>query len=616
MEVVFESMKLKNFRSFVEADVTFVPGVHLVLGRNEKESSADSNGAGKSTIFSYAPPYIIFGRFKSPNGKIVRTGMERRNADDNCFGEMNLRVSNQPIVITRGRSKGKPFLKLSGTKTPVKADQELSFLVGCDFDAFSSLQVLTRSSFESGLFYGTDTQRKDFFLSVAGIDKLIEQSLEVLKSDKVDYSLKALEMRTMYNAEESANTLAFRMSEINQEVLRLESNISSADLLIANYQSELMKRTDELVATQGVLKEKERKVLELSEVSGEFKRLHKMYEEKGELQGKVNSLKDAISERSKYCARLQSLSGAECLNCGQLVREDYVRKILTNMQEIIQSSKTALKEAESTFDKTSSSISEMEELKRQVDNLDRTLQAGLRTLRDEINRLQSDIRVMTSQYEQALQNLQQYKDAREAHTCALEELRRREHFILRRLGAIRDDALCFGNLESACLKWVDFFKNQLPAQALTDITKFLGNFSEQCLRTLWDMKVSMQVYFDPATQKPIIDVKDSDGDLVNIDSLSGGEQARVYLSLTLGSILATRSFRGWSSNLFVLDEVFDGCLDRTGREIILSLLHEMALKFNLCVYVISHHLDYARESVPGSIYTSVKTVEGSYLEVS
>ncbi len=64
---------------------------------------------------------------------------------------------------------------------------------------------------------------------------------------------------------------------------------------------------------------------------------------------------------------------------------------------------------------------------------------------------------------------------------------------------------------------------------------------------------------------------------------------------------------------FVLDEVFDG-LDRTGRETILMLLHEMAMKFDICVYVISHHQDYTiSEGFIGGVYTAIKDDSGSRL---
>ncbi len=165
------------------------------------------------------------------------------------------------------------------------------------------------------------------------------------------------------------------------------------------------------------------------------------------------------------------------------------------------------------------------------------LKQSIQSLNEIKDRLNRELLSLTSEFEKASKTLEFLQTNRDDLTRRLEELSQKLLWKKRRFDAMKEDRQCFSGFETACIRWVNFMKEQLPAQALKDITKFLGGFAERCLKTLWDPRVSLKIFFNEDSQKPVIEVRDSEGVINDIDDLSGGEQARVFLSLVLGSIL-------------------------------------------------------------------------------
>ena len=97
MYVEFKSLKTTNFRSVTDAFLLYNTGVNLVIGDNQVETNADSNGAGKSTLFVYALTFLIFSKFKTPDGKIKKTGFIQRGCK-HCEVEGVLSINQGPDI--------------------------------------------------------------------------------------------------------------------------------------------------------------------------------------------------------------------------------------------------------------------------------------------------------------------------------------------------------------------------------------------------------------------------------------------------------------------------------------------------------------------------------------
>jgi len=109
-----------------------------------------------------------------------------------------------------------------------------------------------------------------------------------------------------------------------------------------------------------------------------------------------------------------------------------------------------------------------------------------------------------------------------------------------------------------------------------------------------------------------------DGRTRSIDSASGGEQARLLLAFSLSLLLTARG--SVKPSILVVDEALD-ILDFDGRRRVLDLLRSIANRFEISIFLISHHdLLNEYDGFDSVIYVrrrgSCTTVERTFLSIS
>lgn len=613
MHVEFKSIQLTNFRSVVNSIMFFKSGVNLIVGNNQVEMNADSNGAGKSTYFVYAPTYLFFSKYKTPEGKIKKTGFTRRGCN-HCEVKGIISINGGPdITISRGRRKGKPYLKIENSPTPIAGNQDLSYLIGCSFEAFISQFVLTRASLESSLFYGTDVKRKDFFLSIAGIDKMINTAAEFCKNERAKYSLEALELDTMLNIEYRYDTVGNTLVERQQKLTYLTDKYNSCKSTIDNYQKTFSELTDKLLQTQALLEQKERELVQCLEIDVQFKKLSDMYERRGSLSESVNYLQKEYIDRENHIKQIQSLAGGTCLSCDQFVPKKHTKIVAAGLTETLKSIKDMVTASNVERNQINSDIQETEKLKSQLNQKLLTIRNEISGYKELTGSVQNNLTQSTFQKDTSISQMEDVQKEYNIVATQIDQLQIAHKIRQNRISSLQEVSNCFSKFEVACANWLSYLKQKLPAYALKHIVSYMSSFTARCLRSLWDTRVSAEIEFDANTEKLRISIKDINGHQIEIEELSTGEQGRVFLSLAIGSIMATRSYKGWSCNLLVLDEVIDG-LDRSGREVMVQLLNELAIQSNLCIDIITHHSEVF--NFEGTICEVVKDSKGSRLVTS
>jgi len=612
MYIDFKSLKTTNFRSVTSAFLSYDIGVNLVVGDNQVESNADSNGAGKSTFFVYALTYLIYGKFKTPDGKIKKTGFIQRGCKF-CEVEGVLSINKGPdITIIRGRKGNKPYLKIKGANTPVVGSQDLSYLIGCSFDAFISQFVLTRASLESSLFYGTDAKRKDFFLSIAGIEKMINVATEFLKNEKARYSIEALELRTMLSIEQRFDNIKDSIDEKRVRLDKLIVQYNNAKNIVGDYQNQFSEITDKLLQTQELLLQSENHLIKLLEFDDQFRHLSDMYEHRGSLSSSISQLQKEEASRVNYTKNLQILAEGSCDKCGSFISKSHVNRVVKEVTEIITGIKTVIDKSTKELSDLINEIQEIEQLSVKSKHMLQSGRVDITDYKGLITTIQSELKTLNIQKDTSQVRMDEIQDEFNLLTSQIEYLESIRLVRQNRIESFQTTTNCFVNFESACASWIVYLKQKLPAYALKQIAEFMGSFAARCLRSLWDTRVTVDIFFDQTTEKLNISIKDVLGQSTEIEELSTGEQCRVFLSLAIGSIIATKSFKGWSSNILILDEVMDG-LDKSGRNVMVQLLNELSVQFKMCIYVITHHSDIY--SFDGGLFKMVKDGTGSHLTV-
>ena len=613
MYIEFKELKITNFRSVSDALLLYDTGVNLVVGDNQVEVNADSNGAGKSTCFVYALTFLIYSKIKTPDGKIKKTGFTQRGRKY-CEVEGTLSINDGPdITIIRGRKGSRPYLKVVGSNTPISGNQDLSYLIGCSFDAFVSQFVLTRASLESSLFYGTDAKRKDFFLSIAGIEKMINVAAEFLKTEKARYSIEALELRTILSIEQKFDNVKDSIDDKTRSVARLTEQYNLSKKVIDTYQLQFSKLTDRLLQAQELLVQGETRLIELLEFDDQFRHLSNMYEKRGSLSSSISQLQKEGFSRTTYIKSLQSLSGGICDKCGSFLSKQHVAKAVSEVEETIKGINSVVNGSTKEFNSVVKSISEAEQLSLQSKKLLQSTRTDISDYKELISKVQIELQTLSVQKDSHQTRMNEIQEEYNSLLSQIEYLESVRVVRQNRIESFQETANCFTNFESACASWIVYLKKKLPAYALKQIASFMSSFAARCLRSMWDTRVTIDIFFDQTTEKLSIIIKDVFGRDTEIEDLSTGEQCRVFLSLAIGSIIATKSFKGWSSNILILDEVMDG-LDRSGRNVMIQLLNELSVQFKMCIYVITHHSDVG--PFEGRLYNLVKDDKGSHLTLT
>src|SRR5215472_3748311 len=169
-------VKAENFGPFSKLEFGLDGlGLVLVQGENQVNSSADSNGSGKSYLLETIP-WCWFGRtMRGQSGDEV----VKQNAGKNCSVESNIRNGTQDIRIVRYRKhkdgKNSVQVFVDGVDrtlgTNKETDKFICDLLGLDFNTFVR-SVYFDGSKVIAFPTLTDKEIKEVFEKVLGLEEL------------------------------------------------------------------------------------------------------------------------------------------------------------------------------------------------------------------------------------------------------------------------------------------------------------------------------------------------------------------------------------------------------------------------------------------------------------
>jgi DNA repair exonuclease SbcCD ATPase subunit len=117
--------------------------------------------------------------------------------------------------------------------------------------------------------------------------------------------------------------------------------------------------------------------------------------------------------------------------------------------------------------------------------------------------------------------------------------------------------------------------------------KLIPLFNVKVNEYLNKFELPLKVIFDEQMEDKVFNMTASRFDPVGYDSLSGGEQKRVDISILFTFIEIVKMICNWNSNLLFIDELLDGAVDGEGLDKMMLCLKAMS-KDNQSYYIISH----------------------------
>lgn len=625
----FGKLSIKNFLVIGEAEVDLHNcGLTLIEGRNEDDESANSNGAGKSSLVDALCwcLYGVTGRGVSGDAVINKktkkecvVGVEVWTESLNCYyierGRKSKRLGNNLIVqhvIVDGNDVG------SGcelTKTTVADTQVLvNDLLGCSYEIFTSSIYAVQEKMPD-LPALTDKNLKTLIEEAAGIDKL-QRASEIAHTKHQDCV--RLTTETQGKIENLTSELSNNKKLLDDVVYERETHIRNATIERAQQlrykdllESELKKASALPVeAVEAIEKKKaeiQAKIDEYSfiEAKGAEKQRLAMSAQSHCVMTKkeIEKEKEKIADLNKEINNLEAKIGTHCSECGKVYQaEDLETAKKAIESQIANKTKEVLKQIEDFKKQVAEAkvlAKDAEDFKKSMPNATE-LMSAMNELNERLKKNQ-DVQFQIDTQKRELQNLKKTIEATEEVTVKGETpynktIKTLEESIAR----LEKDKK---ERESEHEKYAEqqkiaeavdelYSRKGIRAHILDTVTPFLNERTAFYLNTLSDGEITAtwQTLTKTAKgdfkEKFSIDVQSVKGANC-FAGLSGGEKrkVRVATSMALQDLVASRAKK--PIDLYIADEV-DHALDASGLERMMSILEEKAKQFGTAL-VISHN---------------------------
>lgn len=625
----FGKLFINNFLVIGDAEVDLHNcGLTLIEGRNEDDESANSNGAGKSSLVDALCwcLYGVTGRGVSGDAVINKkakkechVGVEVWTEGLNCYyierGRKSSRIGNNLIVqhiIVDGNDVG------SGcelTKTTVADTQAVvNDLLGCSYEIFTSSIYAVQEKMPD-LPALTDKNLKTLIEEAAGIDKL-QRASEIAHAKYQDCV--RLTTETQGKIENLTSELSNNKKLLDDVVYERETHIRNATLERAQQlrykdllESELKKTSALPVeAVEAIEKKKaeiQAKIDEYSfiEAKGAEKQRLAMSAQSHCVMTKkeIEKEKEKIADLNKEINNLEAKIGTHCSECGKVYQAEDLETAKKAIEtQIANKTKEVLKQIEDFKKQVAEAkvlAKDAEDFKKSMPNATE-LMSAMNELNERLKKNQ-DVQFQIDTQKRELQNLNKLIEGAEEVTVKGETPYNKTIKTLEEsIAKLEKDKK---ERESEHEKYAEqqkiaeavdelYSRKGIRAHILDTVTPFLNERTAFYLNTLSDGEITAtwQTLTKTAKgdfkEKFSIDVQSVKGANC-FAGLSGGEKrkVRVATSMALQDLVASRAKK--PIDLYIADEV-DHALDASGLERMMSILEEKAKQFGTAL-VISHN---------------------------
>lgn len=625
----FGKLFINNFLVIGDAEVDLHNcGLTLIEGRNEDDESANSNGAGKSSLVDALCwcLYGVTGRGVSGDAVINKkakkechVGVEVWTEGLNCYyierGRKSSRIGNNLIVqhiIVDGNDVG------SGcelTKTTVADTQAVvNDLLGCSYEIFTSSIYAVQEKMPD-LPALTDKNLKTLIEEAAGIDKL-QRASEIAHAKYQDCV--RLTTETQGKIENLTSELSNNKKLLDDVVYERETHIRNATLERAQQlrykdllESELKKTSALPVEAVEAI---EKKKAEIQAKIDEYSSIEAKGAEKQRLamsaqshcvmtKKEIEKEKEKIADLNKEINNLEAKIGTHCSECGKVYQAEDLETAKKAIEtQIANKTKEVLKQIEDFKNQVAEAkvlAKDAEDFKKSMPNATE-LMSAMNELNERLKKNQ-DVQFQIDTQKRELQNLKKTIEATEEVTVKGETPYNKTIKTLEEsIAKLEKDKK---ERESEHEKYAEqqkiaeavdelYSRKGIRAHILDTITPFLNERTAFYLNTLSDGEITAtwQTLTKTAKgdfkEKFSIDVQSVKGANC-FAGLSGGEKrkVRVATSMALQDLVASRAKK--PIDLYIADEV-DHALDASGLERMMSILEEKAKQFGTAL-VISHN---------------------------
>lgn len=619
--MLFKQIKIQNFMPIGEVVLDLTDrGLILISGENLDETSASSNGAGKTSIIS-AMSWVLFGK---TDKELTGDSVVHRYVKKDCLVELTVEDNEETYIVRRYRKHTVEKNRLTVHK--VVNGSEIEITLGSDRLTQESVERIIGCSYE--VFTAAVYAGQEKFPDLPGMtDKMLKVLIE--EASGVEQLQRAYEIaRNKFNlAKTQLEGVDIEATQVRQLVQHLEQEVRESEVAIGKWdrdrearfrnlekaiwdkheESETLLKTidpSSLVKIEEGMKKIRDKLVSYNDLQTELaKRNLAVQRAEREIAIKdhqITAMSTRIAQTQEELSSIEQKVGTSCRECGKVYAHTDLDTAVMVKQGVLQSlvkdletlraerddllvSLQSVQDTLNAFQVTMPDVSQItlaqgrleahrgqiEEKQRQVSQLQRFCSEGKQTLekiREEVNPIREMKVSLQDRLEAARQDLMRVD---------LDKRQEAEINLVLHKDAL--DVFSPAGVRAQILDTVTPFLNERTAE-------YLGQLSDGNITATWQTLTKNAK--GELKEKFTIDVASTTGG-DGFKALSGGEKRKVRLAtaMALSDLVASRATK--AIPLAVYDEVDSG-LDETGLERLMDVLEAKA-RSKGTVLVISHN---------------------------
>jgi DNA repair exonuclease SbcCD ATPase subunit len=563
--ILFKKIRWKNFLStgniFTEVDFT-KSTTTLIVGEN---------GAGKSTILD-ALSFVLYNKpFRNINKPQLVNAINKKD----LLVEIEFDIGLQSYKIVRGI---KPSIfevyhnnKLLNQDSSVRDYQEVleKQILKLNHKSFCQVVILGSASFVPFMQLSS-MHRREVIEDL--LDIQIFSIMNTLLKTKIQL-LSTTITETSYNIDLVKEKITLNEDMIKTLRTNSDNAIKEKQSIITETESRIKLENDQVVELMVQVQDLQKQISDQQMVKG---KQHKLEVLKGQIENKINKLEKDIEFFENH---------DNCPTCRQEIDNQFKCDTISSRKVQIDETKTGVEQLSQELTNINNRLNAINDINNEIISLNMRItvhNTNISALNEYIGKVNQEIQGLSKTHQNNAKDTNKLA-ALKSELNNLEESK---------IGYTNDMELY--RVGAAILKDTGI-KSKIIKQYVPIINKLINKY-------LAAMDFFVNFELDENFNETI---KSRFRDEFSYASFSEGEKMRINLAILFTWRAIAKLRNSASTNLLIMDEIFDGSLDSTGTEEFMKILNQLTLDTN--TFIISHKTDQLSDKFQNVLrFTKVK----------